>query len=183
MAPGPLRAYGLISSSGNAGSEKRYFFLKWSIIGLQCTDSLLCKEVNQLYVHIRPSSCLDLLPPHPTPPSKSSLSTKLSPVPPAGPHWLSTLHVVMDICQRCSPCSSHSPFHHCVRMFVLYICVSIPAPGTRFIWTIFLDSTYTLYIIRLFSSWTYFTLHDDSVPSTSLQMTPFHYASNRPQWR
>ena len=113
---------------------------------------LLYNNMNQLYVYIYP---LPLEPPSHPPtshPSRISQSTKLSSLCCiAASHQLSTLHMVVYICQCYSLNSSHSPFPAVSTspslLLHLYSC-----PANRFICTIFLDFILCVNIQYLFFS-------------------------------
>ena len=70
------------------------------------------------------------LPPLHTPslPSRSSQSTELSSLCyTATCHWLSILHMVMDMFQCLSLNLSHPLLPQCVHKSVLYVCITVPA--------------------------------------------------------
>ena len=90
---------------------------------------LLYNEVNQLYIHIYP-----LLEPPSHPPNLTLLGhhrAELTVLYTAGSHQLIISHMVVYIHQSQSPNLSH-PFlpGFWSHMFILYICISIPALET-----------------------------------------------------
>ena len=101
------------------------------------------------------------LPPHPTPLGCHRVPALCSLHHTANSHWLSTLHMVMYMFQRCSLKSSHplllplSP-----KVCSLRLCL-LCCPARRIISTIFLDSTYMCYYtVFVFLFLTYFTLYN-----------------------
>ena len=105
-----------------------FFKLEYNCFTMFC-KFLLYNKVNQLYVHISPSSWASL-----PPPSQSARSSQ--------EHWAELLvldsrfplaicfthgYIYMYICQCYARNSPTLPFPHCVCMSVLYICISIPA--------------------------------------------------------
>ena len=145
------------------------FIFNWNIIFYNVVLISIVQQC-ELAICIHIYSPLLSLPPTPSHSSRLSQSTQLSSL------WYSTtldqlsvLHMVLYICQCYSLNLSHPLLPSlCPKVHSLCLCPYFH-PTSRFISTIFLDSTYVhQYMIFVFLFLTYFTLYN------RLQVRPLH---------